>query len=455
MRTLTRQPRFPGGLAAGLVVAVLLTPAWAHTVNVSSVNVRSGPGTQYAIVTQLTFGTQVMIASTSNGWSNITSPAKGWISSTYLKDRPHLPLPNVWGAVQSRPSAFQFPPCVNLKGSSIVIRWKTAANTTGSVAYGTTDAYGRIAASSTPAQYHRVQLDGLAAATRYYYRVSIAGTTAVMKGTFTTPGITKIRAVFLAETHFPSQAAYTKEFASLIRQFSPHLLIESGDMVDNGGYFSNWVSYMQGSAPWIPNAIILPCHSNHTFYGMTGGGTNPYMAAAFSLPNNERWYSTRYGPLLNVTLDSTYEVSPVLSTTQVTWLRDTVRAAHDGVSDPLFTTVAWHYPAYSSGTDNREAQREWARRHFVSTINTNGGCDLIAVGHDRFNERSVINGLNHVQTTMGKAAELLENYNAYKVFRDTTYRMTLLVEVDQSARTLTGWLVTPSGKIHDSFRVKK
>ncbi len=455
MRTLLRKSRFPAGGAAWLIAALSLTPAGAHTVNVSSVNVLSGPGTQYAVVTRLTLGTQVMIASTSNGWSNVTSPAKGWVASTYLKDRPHLTLPNAWGAVQSRPAAFQFPPCVNLKGSSVVIRWRTATNTRGTVAYGTTTAYGKIAASSTPAQYHRVQLDGLAAATRYYYRVSIVGTTASMKGTFTTPGLTKIRAVYLAETHFPSQAAYTREFASIIRQFSPHLLIESGDMVDTGGSFSNWVSYMQGSAAWLPNAILLPCYSNHTFQGMTGGGSNPYMAAAFSLPNNERWYSTRYGPLQNITLDSTYEVNPILSTTQVTWLRDTVRAAHNGVGDPMFTTVAWHYPAYSSGPDSREAQRKWARSHFVSTINTNGGCDLIAVGHDRFNERSVINGLNHVQTTMGKAMETLENYNAYKVFRDTTYRMTLLVEADQSARTLTGWLVTPAGKIHDSFQVRK
>jgi len=197
MRTLLRKSRFPAGGAAWLIAALSLTPAGAHTVNVSSVNVLSGPGTQYAVVTRLTLGTQVMIASTSNGWSNVTSPAKGWVASTYLKDRPHLTLPNAWGAVQSRPAAFQFPPCVNLKGSSVVIRWRTATNTRGTVAYGTTTAYGKIAASSTPAQYHRVQLDGLAAATRYYYRVSIVGTTASMKGTFTTPGLTKIRAVYL------------------------------------------------------------------------------------------------------------------------------------------------------------------------------------------------------------------------------------------------------------------
>jgi len=56
------------------------------TVNVSgSLNVRSGAGTSYSIVTTVSNGTTVTVLSESNGWSKVQfGSTTGWVSSSYL-----------------------------------------------------------------------------------------------------------------------------------------------------------------------------------------------------------------------------------------------------------------------------------------------------------------------------------------------------------------------------------
>lgn len=49
-----------------------------------NLNVRSGPGTTYKVVGSLKKGAAVKVTKTSGGWSYITSPVTGWVSSSYL-----------------------------------------------------------------------------------------------------------------------------------------------------------------------------------------------------------------------------------------------------------------------------------------------------------------------------------------------------------------------------------
>ncbi|ALC88760.1 hypothetical protein AM500_02305 [Bacillus sp. FJAT-18017] len=54
-------------------------------VTASSLNVRSGPGTTYAVIGKLTTGKIVTVLQQKNGWSSITAgTVKGWVSSQYL-----------------------------------------------------------------------------------------------------------------------------------------------------------------------------------------------------------------------------------------------------------------------------------------------------------------------------------------------------------------------------------
>ncbi len=82
--------KFVGLTAAGLLVGTLsVLSINGHTVNVSVLNVRSGPGTGYSIVGTLSKGTVVNTVSTSGSWTKINSPKTGWVYSAYLSNTSH------------------------------------------------------------------------------------------------------------------------------------------------------------------------------------------------------------------------------------------------------------------------------------------------------------------------------------------------------------------------------
>lgn len=62
------------------------------TVTASSLNVRSGPGTSYSVVTNIKKNEKVEILQTSNGWYKIktTSGREGWASTSYISSNSNL-----------------------------------------------------------------------------------------------------------------------------------------------------------------------------------------------------------------------------------------------------------------------------------------------------------------------------------------------------------------------------
>lgn len=304
------------------------------------------------------------------------------------------------------PAEFDFPPWVTMPApNQIVISWRTVGTTTGVVRYGTSpDSYDTAVPDSSSVQLHHVDLGVLAPATSYYYEVSIDGTSAVRKGVFVTPGMDEWRFIQLAETHFPSEADGVALFAQRIRAFRPHLVIESGDMVDDGNNLDHWRSYMRTSAPWISNVITTAAHSNH----VNGTGGNAVLKDLFVLPNNERWYETRFGQVDFITVDSTYDTNNYAEIVgaEETWLGQRVAAAHDGIDDPALVVAEWHYPACSSNYASRSGVRDWVWDNLISTIADNGGVDMILVGHDKYFERSTLDTgsgtIVHLQTNAGK-----------------------------------------------------
>ena len=75
-----------GVAVAATAVVVFLPAAYAAPGTVTSnINVRSGPGTNYAVVDTVRRGTQVDVQQCQGSWCYIAKPGPdGWISSTYL-----------------------------------------------------------------------------------------------------------------------------------------------------------------------------------------------------------------------------------------------------------------------------------------------------------------------------------------------------------------------------------
>lgn len=74
--------------SATIAVTMSIAPASAETVEVTgdSVNVRSGPGTNYNVITVWNRGVQGNRIKQQGNWSYVvTGPVEGWISSDYVK----------------------------------------------------------------------------------------------------------------------------------------------------------------------------------------------------------------------------------------------------------------------------------------------------------------------------------------------------------------------------------
>jgi hypothetical protein len=359
-----------------------------------------------------------------------------------------------WPAMTPLPPEFDFPPYLNLVyGKTVVVSWRTTNATTGTVRFGTSESYGTELKSSTAGNLHHVILENLAPATGYYYEVAIQNTSATRKGVFVTPGSAKWRFIALGEYHAPSESSGVAKFVEEIRAFRPHVAVESGDMVDTGTDLTHWRSYMRTSAPWISNVLLLPAHSNH----VTGSGGNANLLDYFVLPNNERWYQTRYGQVQFVTIDSHESGNSDVMTTEVPWVRTVAAEAHDGVDDPTFLIAMWHHPACSSQYATRASSRAWVQSNLVKAFKDNGGIDIILAAHDKYYERSTITGgILHVITNIGNISPEIPGQNhpdctVHKTLRNN--RSTALITVD--GKLLSARVVEADGTELDTFSVTK
>lgn len=362
-----------------------------------------------------------------------------------------------WPPDEPIPAAFDFPPYANLvDATTVAVSWRTHGLTTGTVRFGRVadgDAGMAARSSTTDANVHHVMLSGLEAGTAYRYEVSVDGTTAKRRGMFVTPGREQWRLLHSGEFHAPSESANVLGFVDAIRAFRPHVVLESGDMVDDGNDLTHWRSYFRTASPWISNVLLLPAHSNH----VNGAGGNANLRELFVLPNNERWYATRYGQAELLSIDSTYSNNTDIVTDELPWIEQTARAAHDGVDDPTFVVAAWHHPACSSQYRTRYTDREWVQTNLIGRLQAGGGVDLVLAGHDKYYERSMIaDGILHVITNIGQVSPEIpgNDYETCTTMMTSRDRQSVAL-ISFDGATLTGRAVDETGATLDVFELAK
>ena len=355
-----------------------------------------------------------------------------------------------WPEEELLPAQFLTPSHVTMvDDTSVVVSWQGASETAAVVRYGI-DPEDLHAVDSPSGTEHHVVLESLRPGTGYFYEVEVEG--AVRKGVFVTPGSPTVRIVHLGEFHAPSESESAGAFASVIRDFRPHLIVESGDMVDDGEDMNHWTDYQRTSAAWISNAILLPAHSNHV--GDGEGISN--MMSLFDM--DSLWYSTRYGPVEVLSIRSDY--FDEFDEQEAPWIREAASLAHDGVDDPAFLLAAWHHPACSSNYSSRADSREWVMENIIDNLVEGGGVDMVLVGHDKYYERSTIEVMGapspivHVMTNIGKISPGDPGDNHFKCTTEATElddNSTLLIEVNEDV--LHARAVRSDGSLIDEFEI--
>ena len=349
-----------------------------------------------------------------------------------------------WPNQQEKPAAFEWAPYVTpLTGTTIVVGWRTVGQTTGEVTYGfNLEALDQSKNSATPTQQHFVTLESLLPGTTYFYRVTVSDGSS-MEGTFTTSGVMPIRFVHFAEYHAPSKAEFVMRWSDLIRQFRPHLAVDSGDMVNNGDIFDDWWGWFDAGKAWLPYLLTLPLSSNHVPISTEAS----YLLRLFQLPDKDEAgirrprYSIRYGAAQFLMVGAPSDSSDAL------WLAERVKEANDGVDDPLFLICSWHEPGQTA--------------LYTPFTEPYGGVDLILVGHHKHTVVSKKTGAGRkgldvwqVQTAMGNFHPHSIKEDEYTLQYSNNERQTMLfVEINHG--TLSGFIKDWDGNALYSFQIVK
>ncbi|MFC1714490.1 metallophosphoesterase family protein [Candidatus Poribacteria bacterium] len=330
---------------------------------------------------------------------------------------------------------------------SIAIGWETK-EASGTVVEYTTDAqyaasggaYDEQAEEPGDVKRHKIILRNLMPSASYHYRV-VSDPDEGEDNSFHTAVEWSEPFTLIAYGDTRTNPADHQVVVDTIIEHQPDLVLNSGDLVDNGNVLGQWDTFFDTAKDLLKGTPYYPTLGNHDnnaqnyydlFYLPTAGGKE-----------DEQWYSFDYGNAHIVCLDS--EV--LYSADQLSWLEDDLARA---ASTAQWIFVNFHHPPYSSGKHGSEfaSMPEWIDAF------ERYGVDIVFSGHDHIYERSVNNDIWYIVTGGGGAPRYSVNAkpNPYQVYAESTLHFTK-VRVDGAQLTLE--MIRPDGTVGDTMVVEE
>lgn len=316
--------------------------------------------------------------------------------------------------------------------TSVVVCWRTAEEVEGVVEYGETEALGTSA--KVPAgRRHAVTLRGLKAATQYFFRA------AEKTGRFRTApeGDAAFEFVLYGDGR-SNHKVHARVVEQIVRR-SPHFVLHSGDLVENGLSEPQWTTFFQTAAPLLRIAPFYPALGNHEL------GAPAYFDN-FVLPGNERWYSFNYGAAHFVVLDSNTRWRA--DEEQLEWLRKDLAAT----SKPWKFAV-FHHPLYSTSLSESRLKDTEAMARLWEPIFEKGGLTAALAGHNHNYQRAEKNGILYI-TSGGGGAPL---YPVGREHPETKFQKSAyhFVRFAVEARKVEAEVIDVDGNVLERFSLRK
>ncbi len=340
----------------------------------------------------------------------------------------------------ARAEFVKFPYLQNLTDSTVVVRWETATPVSGKVQYGLSRAYGMEVGHTNPAIDHELVLTGLVRDTVYHYRV-ISGADTSVDGVFHTPvsPAARFRFVVLGDNRSDSAAHQSVVDRILLVNPGPGLVINVGDLTDAGDT-GEFRTFFNVEERLLGAVAMYPALGNHDIRNLSN------WFRFFTLPNNERWYTVRYGNAVFHCLDNYSEYTP--GSEQFNWLVSELIADS---ADPLVRHifVFFHEPPY---TTNQAHSGNLTIREHLCPLFERFGVTLTFQGHVHAYEHGVVNGVHYI-ISGGGGAPLHNQWRPaqpWTVYREATFEFVL---VDVFGDTVFCRGIKPDGVVIDSFQV--
>jgi Icc-related predicted phosphoesterase len=344
-------------------------------------------------------------------------------------------------AVVSVQAAFTKQPYLqNLTDTSIVVRWEISSTQSGKVQYGLTTSYGSEVIDQNSNTSHELTISGLLFDTLYHYRAISGGDTSIDASFHTRIAQSKpFRFIAYGDDRSDSSAHQSVVNQMLNVSPSPGLMLNVGDLTYSGST-SNYLTFFNIEHKMVKDVPLYPVLGNHDPGNMTNWFLN------FALPNNERWYSTRYGNSAFICLDDNSSYTP--GSAQYNWfLSELLADSTDPSVSHIFVVI--HEPPYTTNTGHSS---NLTIRQYLCPLFERFHVRIAFQGHNHSYEHSLVNDVHYI-ITAGGGAPLYNTWGptqSWTIYREATYEFVL---VDVRGDTIYCRGIKPGGMVFDSFAI--
>ena len=308
----------------------------------------------------------------------------------------------------------------------VIVRWRSDVATNSRVRVGTDPAnLNMVFDNSTSTTEHTVQVNGLSAATKYFY--SVGSSTEVLTGGdnntyFQTAPIAgsdspfRVWVIGDAGTGTSSQTAVYNAYRTYTGSNPTHLWLQLGDNAYNDGTDAEFQANMFNMyKDMLRQSVTWPTLGNHDGHSADSATqTGPYYNI-FTLPKNaeaggiasgtEAYYSFDYGNTHFIVLDS-YETSRAVGSAMYNWAQADLQSTNAD-----WIVAVWHHPPYTKGSHNSDTETELVqmRQNFVPLMESYG-VDLILSGHSHsYDGSKFIDGHHGTSSTFSDSTHVKQS----------------------------------------------
>jgi|AGTN01.3.fsa_nt_gi Phosphodiesterase/alkaline phosphatase D len=234
---------------------------------------------------------------------------------------------------------------------------------------------------------HRAAAYGLAADTKYFYRVGSPSLNAWSAyGYFKTAGAGDIDFLYVTDPQATSPEEYAHYGNLLGKAYetfgTPDFIVSAGDQIENFFEPREWDYYFESAAPYYSKTTLAPASGNHEFlyHLMNDYFYIPRETVSFS-------YTFEYGDAFFAYVDT----NDFSMTEQMLWLDSVLKA-----TDKKWKIVVFHKSPFSSGVHADQSDVLLVKEKLVPVLGENG-VDLALSGHDHIYSRTYpLNGSGEI-----------------------------------------------------------
>jgi len=300
---------------------------------------------------------------------------------------PLIPLLAALTDTGTPPATIIGPYLTDPQREGITIRFETRGATEAQVRIAEPGQPERVAGNSRGSR-HVIRVHGLKTGTSYRYRLFLNGQPSGDAVQFRTapPPDAPFSFVVMGDTR--SEEADHRSVIDSLAGEAPDFVMNTGDLVEDGGEEAFWQSFFDAQAPLIARAPIVPAMGNHEAQNQRGIQNFTRFFGVAPVDNEMRFAFT-YGNSRFLVMDTNLTYFPL--TGQTEWLEEELRAA---VSNPdiRHIFVMMHHSPYATGPHggNRGVRAAWAPLFAAY------GVEVVFAGHDHLYERLEKDGVRYV-----------------------------------------------------------